>query len=105
MIWIYFGVAVVALAAAFVAQLFLPPRRRARIIVAAAACPSALLALLLMLPLVLLESELDWLQRAVTLAFWFVSASVVGLIAAIIGSELASLALWLRARRKVPRRP
>ena len=104
MIWIYFGVAVVALAAAFVAQLFLPPRRRARIIVAAAVGPSALLALLLMFPLVLLESDLDWLQRAVTLAFWFVSASVVGLIAAI-GSELASLALWLRARRKIPRRP
>ena len=102
MIWIYLFVLVLALLAAFVAQLFVSPQRRARVIYAAAAGPSSLLPLLLIVSALTGGSELNWLETLLTGLFLLVSCTIVALITAIIGSELATLLLWLHARRRKP---
>ena len=100
-IWIPFiFVAVVALSGAFVSQRILHPHRRTRIILTAAACPSAMLVLLLLISAFFFELAPGAFEIAFTLAFWFVGFFFVGLVAALIGTELASLSLWLRARKE-----
>lgn len=99
--WIPFiFVSVVSVSAAFVAQRMLPPQRRAQIILTAAACPAAMLILLLLISAFFFELAPGWLHVAFFLGLWFLGLFFVGLVAALIGTELASLSLWLRARKQ-----
>ncbi len=93
------GVSVAALAIAFAAQALLSPQRRTRIIFGAAAAPSIVLILLAAIPAVRDES-VSWIQIVVTLAFWLCVLLYAGLVGAIAGSELASLAKWLLHRQR-----
>jgi FtsH-binding integral membrane protein len=96
---VYIFVAVAALAGAFVAQLFVSPRRRTTIIfVAAAALPALLIGSAL---IYFLFDGVDdgWFRAAVGLAFLFITLLFVGIVGAIVGSELATLAKWLLRRR------
>jgi len=97
----FFGfLCLTALMAAFVGQLVRPARRTKTILVSAAA-PSALLVIV-GLALAAGESDLGLAQIVVTTGFMFLIFMFTGLVGAIIGSELASLARWLLRSRTEP---
>ncbi|WP_114955128.1 hypothetical protein [Sphingosinicella terrae] len=102
-VYLHIGVSMVALVIAFVAQRVLPPRRRTRIIFVSAAIPAVhpVLAALI-IPLVVqirLDTDLSWFQQSMNLLFAFMTMMFVGLVGAILGTELASLMRWLMRRR------
>ena len=101
-VYLHILVSLVALVIAFVAQWSLPPRRRTRIIFVSAAIPAMLPVLAaLTIPLVVqihLGTDLSWFQQSVNLLFVFMTMMFVGLVGAILGTELVSLMRWLRRR-------
>jgi hypothetical protein len=99
MVLVLGGVLVVALAIAFAAQSLASPRRRTRIILATAAAPSIVLISLTAIPAAGDES-LSGFQIVVSLAMALGAFLFVGLVGAIAGSELASLARWLLHRQR-----
>jgi len=105
MICVYLAifVTVVALVIAFVAQWALLPRRRTRIIFVSAAIPALLpIVASFIVSLVAgmrIDTDLNWFQQSVNVLLFLMAMMFVGLVGAIIGTELASLLRWLRRRR------
>ena len=99
MIGIYIFVAAAASAIAFGAQWFLPPRRRTAIIFSAAAIPSALPIVAAVIAALAIGVDEPWFHVGVSVVFAFATLMFVGLAAAIVGSELASLARRLLRRQ------
>jgi len=62
-----------------------------------------MLILLILISTFFMEHGLSGFELAFLLVVWFVGFLFVGLVAAVIGSELASLSMWLRARKKKQR--
>lgn len=95
--YVLLSVSLAALMAAFVAQ-WLVPTRRTKTIFAAAAAPSALLTVAMIAYAFAVGLEQSFFQAVITIAFWFIVFMFVGLVAAIVGTELASFVGWLTRR-------
>jgi hypothetical protein len=84
---------------AFLAQWIFPLYRRTKIIFSAALAPSILLITIALVGAIYVGMYDDWFQAAVSVIFFFLTFVFVGLVGAIMGSELTSLVRWLSRSR------
>ncbi len=94
------GVFASALAFAFAAQWLLEPLRRTGLILAAAAAPALVLLTIGAIWMFVAGMIDSWFDTFISFLFFLAAFLVPGLIAAILGSELASLVKWLLRRRR-----
>lgn len=94
------GVFASAMAFAFAAQWLLEPRRRTGLILAAAAAPAVVLLTIAAISAFVGGTGEPWFHTVFGFLFFLAAFLVTGLIAAILGSEVASLVKWLLRRRR-----